>query len=301
MIDISDGLSSDLGHILDESGRLGAVLDAASIPIHPDARALSHRDGVAALDHALNDGEDFELCLVVAPEDAERLIAAPPAPAALYQVGVVTEPPRNATPLSRRSLLSDRTPRIRSLRGHRLIAFCWPGAPLGVRSTIPMRVTKTTEGLTIELETEDDTVRLGRAIADLVEPGHVIGLAGPLGAGKTRLARAIAEATGVDPSAISSPTFVLIHEYAGRLPVFHFDAYRLESPQAFEDLGLADYWSAGGLCLVEWADRVRSLLPAEHWMITLDPTGPSSRSVRVAWSTVSTGVIDGLVDRLACD
>jgi thiamine-monophosphate kinase len=93
MIDISDGLSSDLDHILAESGGLGAVLDAAAIPIHPDARAMSRRDGTSALDHALDDGEDFELCLAVAPDEAARLLATPPAPAAIYRVGEVTGAP----------------------------------------------------------------------------------------------------------------------------------------------------------------------------------------------------------------
>jgi thiamine-monophosphate kinase len=93
MIDLSDGLSSDLGHILAESGGVGAILDATAIPIHPDASELSRRDGVPALDHALNDGEDFELCLAVAPEAAARLLAAPPAPALLYRVGEVTGTP----------------------------------------------------------------------------------------------------------------------------------------------------------------------------------------------------------------
>ncbi len=93
MIDLSDGLSSDLGHILVESGGLGAVLDAAAIPIHADAEEQSRRDGISSLDHALNDGEDFELCLTVAPEDAERLLAEPPAPAVLYRIGEVVEAP----------------------------------------------------------------------------------------------------------------------------------------------------------------------------------------------------------------
>ncbi len=91
LIDISDGLSSDLGHILAESGGLGAVLDSASIPIHPDAHAMSRHDQTPALDHALNDGEDFELCMIIAAEDAARLLSAPPAPAKLYRVGTVTE------------------------------------------------------------------------------------------------------------------------------------------------------------------------------------------------------------------
>jgi len=93
LIDLSDGLSSDLGHVLDESGGLGAVLDAGAIPVHPDAVALSARDGRSPLDHALSDGEDFELCFTVAPGDADRLAAAPPEPARLYRVGeIVTRP-----------------------------------------------------------------------------------------------------------------------------------------------------------------------------------------------------------------
>jgi thiamine-monophosphate kinase len=93
LIDISDGLSSDLSHILVESGGLGALVDAASIPIHPDAHEMSRRDGIPAIDHALSDGEDFELCLVVSSADAARLLAEPPAPAVLYQIGRVTEAP----------------------------------------------------------------------------------------------------------------------------------------------------------------------------------------------------------------
>ncbi len=93
LIDISDGLSSDLSHILAESGGLGAVLDATAIPIHPDAHEMSRRDLIPALDHALNDGEDFELCAVVSAADLARLMAAPPAPAHLYPIGRVTGTP----------------------------------------------------------------------------------------------------------------------------------------------------------------------------------------------------------------
>ncbi len=93
MIDLSDGLSSDLPHILDESGGLGAILDAPSIPIHPDAHEQARRDDASAFDHALNDGEDFELCLTVAPDLAEKLLAHPPAPARLYRIGEIVEAP----------------------------------------------------------------------------------------------------------------------------------------------------------------------------------------------------------------
>src|SRR6516162_6822227 len=103
-------------------------------------------------------------------------------------------------------------------------------------------VNRTAGGLRVELESEEDTERFGQAIAEFIEPGTVVGL---VGAGKTKLVRAIAERLGVDPGAISSPTFVLIQEYDGRLPVYHFDAYRLPTPEAFEALGVADYWEGG--------------------------------------------------------
>jgi tRNA threonylcarbamoyladenosine biosynthesis protein TsaE len=143
-----------------------------------------------------------------------------------------------------------------------------------------MHVQRVNEGLQIDLASEDDTVRLGRAIARLAEPAVVIALVGPLGAGKTQLARAIAEARGVDPDVISSPTFVLIHEYEGDIPIYHADAFRLENPAAFLDLGIADYFHGEGISLIEWADRVRSVMPADAWWIDLALTGPTSRTAR---------------------
>jgi tRNA threonylcarbamoyladenosine biosynthesis protein TsaE len=161
-----------------------------------------------------------------------------------------------------------------------------------------MRIARHGPVLRIEILSEQDTERLGQALADLAKPGTVIGLVGPLGAGKTRLARALAERLGVDPAAIASPTFVLIHEYEGRIPVYHFDAYRLESVQAFEDLGVADYWNAGGLCLVEWADRVRGLLPEETWFVHIEPIDATRRQVTIELPSLVISVLDQLAARL---
>src|SRR5690242_19227045 len=161
-----------------------------------------------------------------------------------------------------------------------------------------MKITRLECGLSLKLFSEQETERLGQALADLAGPGTVIGLVGPLGAGKTRLARAIAERLGVDPGAIASPTFVLIHEYEGTIPVYHFDAYRLESVQAFEDLGVADYWNAGGLCLVEWADRVRGLLPAEAWFVRIEPIDATRRQVTIELPPSVPAVLDQLAARL---
>jgi len=144
-----------------------------------------------------------------------------------------------------------------------------------------MRVETTPTGLSVRLDDEADTDRLGRALARVAGPGTVIGLTGPLGAGKTRLARAVAEAFGVDPGAVSSPTFVLVHEYDGRLPVYHFDAYRLGGPAPFEALGAADYWDAGGICLVEWAELVAPVLPPDAWRVSIGPLGPTERRVLI--------------------
>lgn len=91
MIDVSDGLASDLGHVLVESGGLGALLDARSIPVHTDAILLSGQDERPPLDHALTDGEDFELCVVVSMQEATRLLADPPC--TLFRVGRVTAKP----------------------------------------------------------------------------------------------------------------------------------------------------------------------------------------------------------------
>src|SRR5262249_24434761 len=99
-----------------------------------------------------------------------------------------------------------------------------------------MRVERAPEGVLVDVASGDEAQRLARGVAGGVGPGTVVGLVGPLGSGKTRLVRAIAGALGVDRAEVVSPTFVLIHEYQGRLPVFHFDAYRLGGPEPFEAL-----------------------------------------------------------------
>ncbi|MEW4567522.1 tRNA (adenosine(37)-N6)-threonylcarbamoyltransferase complex ATPase subunit type 1 TsaE [Tautonia sp. JC769] len=151
------------------------------------------------------------------------------------------------------------------------------------------------DALIVELSSEAETEHLGRAIAEVVSPGTVIGLIGPLGAGKTRLSRAIAEGLGVDPGAIASPTFVLIHEYEGRFPVFHADSYRLDDPDEFDALGLVDEFGGPGVCLIEWADRVADRLPEGTWWVEIEPTGAASRRLRVRARPI---ILDQLADRL---
>ncbi len=98
--------------------------------------------------------------------------------------------------------------------------------------------------------------RLGAALAEVLPDGTTVALCGTLGAGKTRLVQAIAEAAGVDRRNVLSPTFVLIQEYHGRRTVYHIDAYRLRDADEFLALGPEEYFEGDGLVLVEWADRV---------------------------------------------
>src|SRR5438477_12529022 len=122
------------------------------------------------------------------------------------------------------------------------------------------------------------TEGFGRRLGEQLFPGGVVALFGSLGAGKTHLARAIAEGLGIaDSRMVSSPTFVLIQEYSARVPIYHFDAYRLKGPEEFFDLGVHEYYEAGGVCLIEWADRVEAALPAERLDIRITITGESSR------------------------
>jgi tRNA threonylcarbamoyladenosine biosynthesis protein TsaE len=134
------------------------------------------------------------------------------------------------------------------------------------------------ERLTVDARDLEATAAFGRRLGGLLFPGAVIALVGPLGAGKTHLVRAVAEGLDIaDSRAVSSPTFVLIQEYDARLPLYHFDAYRLRGPAEFFDLGAHEYFEGRGVCLVEWADRVEACLPAEQLRVTLTITGEYSR------------------------
>ena len=124
---------------------------------------------------------------------------------------------------------------------------------------------------------EHDTERLGAALAAELEPGSVVGLVGDLGAGKTRLVRAVAVARGTDPRDVISPTFVLVQEYAGSPAICHADAWRLVAETEFVDLGLDERQDEGAILLVEWADRVAGVLPEDRLTIEIEITGETSR------------------------
>jgi tRNA threonylcarbamoyladenosine biosynthesis protein TsaE len=135
---------------------------------------------------------------------------------------------------------------------------------------------------TLLVKNLSETEAFGRRLGALLFPGAVVALLGQLGAGKTHLVRAVAEGLGIaNPDVVSSPTFVLIQEYAARLPIYHFDAYRLISSRDFADLGVHEYFQGDGVCLVEWADKVRDVLPKEHLEVRMQVTGAESRQIEL--------------------
>ncbi len=131
-----------------------------------------------------------------------------------------------------------------------------------------------------------ETQRFGASLAIKLQPGDCVGLDGDLGAGKTCLIQGICTGFGVrDP--VTSPTFVLINEYAGRdgggrpLMVYHFDLYRLGGVDELIDLGCEDYFYGEGVCLIEWAAYAGDVLPETAWRIQMDPLDACSRTLTV--------------------
>lgn len=150
----------------------------------------------------------------------------------------------------------------------------------------------------IDSHSPEDTQHIGRELGKLARPGDVILLVGNLGAGKTCLTQGIA--WGLDVTGYArSPSFVLMNEYQGRLPMYHIDLYRLENAAEIADLGLDDYLYGRGLCVVEWADRAPDLLPPQHLMIKISLLGDAERRLELTphgerYKTMLTDIKKGL-------
>ncbi len=147
---------------------------------------------------------------------------------------------------------------------------------------------------------ERHTAALGAALADVLPNGAVVALCGTLGAGKTQLVQAIAEASGIDRREVTSPTFVLAQEYYGRRTIYHLDAYRFTQPEEFLELGPEEYYQSGGLVFIEWADRVEDFLPVDYLEIRIEVTGDTSRRFEcIAHGTRYVETVDRLAAKLA--
>src|SRR4030042_926777 len=122
----------------------------------------------------------------------------------------------------------------------------------------------------------EETRKIGTIIGEIAVPGDVLLLEGKLGSGKTCLTQGIALGLGIDDYVLS-PTFVLMRELYGRLPLYHIDLYRLDHIEEIADLGLDDYFYGMGVCVVEWAEKGLSVLPTENMLIQINYQGETER------------------------
>ena len=140
----------------------------------------------------------------------------------------------------------------------------------------------TNEGIAYHSKSSQDTVQLGKKIGSLLQPNDVIALTGQLGAGKTTIIQGIAEGLGVKDY-VTSPTFIIINEYqGGRLPFYHVDLYRLEEAAEIEDLGIEEYFGRGGVCVIEWAEKLKELMPKKAERIEIDLISENERKICVS-------------------
>ena len=142
----------------------------------------------------------------------------------------------------------------------------------------------------------EETLAIGGLLGHSLVAGLTVGLVGPLGAGKTQLVKGIASGNGLqDAREVTSPTFTLVHQHHGRLPLYHLDAYRLSKPEELVALGFDEMLETGAAIVVEWADRVSAAIPEDTLWIELSITGESSREATFrASGPVSVGFLDAV-------
>lgn len=124
----------------------------------------------------------------------------------------------------------------------------------------------------------EETIELGRRIGELLKKGDIIALQGTLAAGKTTISKGIAESLGVRET-ITSPTFCLISEYEGKMPLYHMDVYRLEGAEDFSNLGTEDMLYGDGVCLIEWSEKIMSEIPSSAIILKIEAENDGSRTI----------------------
>ena len=134
--------------------------------------------------------------------------------------------------------------------------------------------------MAIVTNSEAETMLEGVGLGGTLGPGSVVALYGDLGAGKTAFTRGLARGLGISMN-VSSPTFTIVNEYPGRIPLFHFDMYRLEAESELFDIGWDDYLERGGVCVVEWSEKVPGAFPAGTIKVKLENLGGDARRLVV--------------------
>ncbi|MCL2227679.1 MAG: tRNA (adenosine(37)-N6)-threonylcarbamoyltransferase complex ATPase subunit type 1 TsaE [Oscillospiraceae bacterium] len=134
--------------------------------------------------------------------------------------------------------------------------------------------------MTIITNNESETVQEGQKLGEKLPPGSVVALHGGLGTGKTAFTRGLAAGLGIKMD-ISSPTFTIVNEYPGEIPLFHFDMYRLESEAELFDIGWDDYLERGGVCAVEWSEKVPGAFPEGSIVVKLESLDGGKRRISI--------------------
>jgi tRNA threonylcarbamoyladenosine biosynthesis protein TsaE len=129
----------------------------------------------------------------------------------------------------------------------------------------------------------DETLQLGMELGGLVEPGDILCLHGDLGAGKTHLVKGIARGLGVSEHLVNSPTFTLIHEYPGKLPIYHLDLYRIEHAEELREIGVEEYLFGAGVSIIEWPDLIENDLPTNAVHVFIRKTAVDTRTFELVY------------------
>ena len=130
-------------------------------------------------------------------------------------------------------------------------------------------------------ESVNETLAIGKKLGRLLSPGDVILLTGELGAGKTCLVKGIADGLGIKGTRITSPTFIIINEYTGKIPLYHIDLYRIGSIEDLRDIGMEELVYGKGVTAIEWAERIKDTLPDERMEISLKWVDDKSRTIDI--------------------
>lgn len=132
----------------------------------------------------------------------------------------------------------------------------------------------------VHTQSEVETEQVGEQLGRQLHPGSVVALFGDLGVGKTAFVRGLVRATGYD-GRVTSPTFSIVNEYYGDIPVFHFDMYRLSGEDDLFEIGWEDYLTRGGICAIEWSERVKDALPDYSISVTLTALSEIARHIKI--------------------
>ena len=136
--------------------------------------------------------------------------------------------------------------------------------------------------MTFTTANAEETIKLGEKIARRLKPGDLVALSGELGAGKTTLVKGLAKGLGVkNYRYVNSPSFVLVKEYKGKIPLFHFDIYRLNNLKDIEDIGYEDYLARDGVVVIEWSGKMARILPKKRLNVALKIKSPGKRTIAI--------------------